>query len=213
MEARTSNNASTSSNKDGTATQPPDKDRNKGLATSESEQLSHSQIETMNTHSLPDLVQTNDNSQTVRVTNVPTSTVVVNTDHVSNGSASSSSSSDSSSNSSNSDNDTISDPTTDTDISVPELKHECFVSVEKLDDRIIAKYSQKSADMKVLRSNPDSSMTLQTRPQSGLRCFSRTVSKPVSYTNMDTESNDDNDHKVQKHIKIRPSVEPSRSRL
>ena len=151
MEARTSNNASASSNEDGTATQPPDKDHNKGVPTTGPEQLSQSQTVTTNANLLPALVQTNDNNQPVQVTNDPTSTVVVNTDHVSDDSGSSSSSSDSSSSSSNSDIDTTTDPTTDnTDICVPELKCECFVSIKKLDDKIIAKYRQKSADTKVL---------------------------------------------------------------
>ena len=142
-----------------TAIQPLDEDCNVEVPTSESQHVSQQQILTSTATLWPTPVQTDDNSQPVKITNVPTNMVVVNTDHVSDDSSSNGSSSNSSS--SNGDNDTTTDPTTDnTDISVPELKHECFVSIKKLDDRMIAKYRQKIADTKLLQSNLDSSMTL-----------------------------------------------------
>ena len=198
IEPRTSINASTSSNEGGTTIQPLDKDCNVRVPTSESQHVSQHQILTSTATLWPTPVQTHDNSQPAKVTNVPTNTVVINTNHVSDDSSSKGSSSNSSSSSSNDDD----DPTTDnTDISVPELRCECFVSIKILDDRTIAKYRQKIADMKLLQSNLDSLMTLRTRPQSGLRCSSRTASKLISYKNMDTKSNEENDYKVQKTIK------------
>ena len=67
-EARTSNNASASSNEDCTATQPPDEDCNKGLPTPESQHLSQSQTVTANANLLSGSVQITDNSQPVKDT-------------------------------------------------------------------------------------------------------------------------------------------------
>ena len=94
-----------------------------------------------------------------------------------------------------------------------QLKHECFISVTKLDDQTILKLTSKTYSTPA--SNPASDtpalMTLRPRSCSSSRRSLTSALKPVSYFNMDPDSNDDDEKLVKRKAKMRPSVEPSKS--
>ena len=104
-------------------------------------------------------------------------------------------------------------------VPMPKLKHECFVSVKKLDEETILKFTATSGKQSLwnttaVQNMAASSSVITLRPRSsGCTRSLRYMSKAISYANMDTDSNEEHEKTSKRKPKIRPSAEPSKSCL